>query len=250
MAKHLRAEAEFIRGRRGARQVLKPAAAIKGPPGSKRAEAVARELFGEVITGKLAPGHLLGSEGELMERYGVSRAVLREAVRILEHHHIAAMWRGRGGGLFVSAPSVAAVTDVVALYLERHGAEPARLAEVRVGVELATVDLVIERGGADLPEVLQRALAAESRASDDELGDSEQHLHAVLAALSGNRALELIARILIRLSRQASGAVGPESRAQLLQAHVGIVEAVIDRDRELARHRVLGHHVAMVPQFR
>ena len=52
----------------------------------------------------LQPGDLVGTEPELIEREGVSRALLREAVRLLEHHHIARMRRGPGGGLFVMAP--------------------------------------------------------------------------------------------------------------------------------------------------
>ena len=254
MAKHLQAEADHIRARKGARQILKPSAAIKGPSGSKRAEAVARELFGELIAAKLQPGHLLGSEADLMERYGVSRAVLREAVRILEHHHIATMWRGRGGGLFVSAPSVDAVSDVVAVYLERRGSEPARLAEVRVGVDLAIVDLVIDRLDSAAVEALRAALAADAHAADEELAASGYAFHAVLAALSGNRALELIARILIRLSRVHTGprlskAVCCDLREQVQLAHEGVLEAVLDGDRELVRQRILRHHEAVAEHF-
>src|SRR5205823_5556808 len=62
MKKHLQAEAEYIRGRRGSRQVLKPSAALRGPAGSKRAEAVAREIFGEIVAEKMEPGDFLGSE--------------------------------------------------------------------------------------------------------------------------------------------------------------------------------------------
>ncbi len=140
MTKHLRAEADFIRERPGARQVLKPSAAIHGPPGAKRAESVAREMFGRVLLEKLPAGTQLGSEAELMQRHDVSRAVLREAVRVLEHHHIAFMRRGPGGGLFVASPSVAAVSTVVASYLVRMGTRASHLAELRVGVENARVE--------------------------------------------------------------------------------------------------------------
>src|SRR3546814_20446629 len=68
-----------------------------------------------------------------MERYGVSRAVLREAVRVLEHHQVAKMRRGPGGGLFVSEPGVAATTEAVALHLHRLAIPTAQLFEVRPG---------------------------------------------------------------------------------------------------------------------
>ena len=62
-----------------------------------------------------------------MERYDVSRAVLREAVRVLEHHQVARMRRGPGGGLFVAEPGVEAVTEAVALQIDRLGIGPEHL---------------------------------------------------------------------------------------------------------------------------
>ena len=109
-------------------------------------------------------GTLIGSEAELMERYGVSRAVLREAVRLLEHHDIAVMRRGPGGGLFVSEPGLEAVTDAVALYLDRRGMDAAGLVELRSGVELAIVDRVIDGLDDARTDRLAEALEAERAA--------------------------------------------------------------------------------------
>ena len=104
MRTHLEAEAAFLRRRRSARQVLDPSVAMAGPAGNKGAEQVARSIFRDIVARNLPePGTLLGSEAELTAKYEVSRAVFREAVRILEHHQIATMRRGPGGGLFVVA---------------------------------------------------------------------------------------------------------------------------------------------------
>lgn len=53
-------------------------------------------------------GQSLGPEAELLDRYQVSRAVFREAVRILEHQQIARTRRGPGGGLVGLRAAVAA----------------------------------------------------------------------------------------------------------------------------------------------
>jgi DNA-binding FadR family transcriptional regulator len=131
MRAHLDAEADYIRNRRGSRQVLTPGAVLHGPDGSKRAEEIAREIFGAVMGERLSPGDLIGSEPGLMESYDVSRAVFREAVRILEHHHVASMRRGPGGGLYVVPPSVTPVAEVATVYLRRRGVRPADVDEVR-----------------------------------------------------------------------------------------------------------------------
>jgi DNA-binding FadR family transcriptional regulator len=117
MRKHLLAEAEYLKARRPSRRRLADLPDVVGRSG-KRAEQTARQIFHDVATDGWRVGTLLGSEAELMERYDVSRAVLREAVRVLEHHQVARMRRGPGGGLFVAEPTVAAVTEACALQID------------------------------------------------------------------------------------------------------------------------------------
>jgi len=111
------------------------------------------------------------------------------------------MRRGPGGGLFVSAPSPEAATDIVAIHLERHGITAAQVFEVRSGVETAMVDVVIDHLDAESEARLRMALADEQEASDDEFTAAAHDLHAVIAAVTQNRVLELLALVLIRLSR-------------------------------------------------
>jgi DNA-binding FadR family transcriptional regulator len=72
-------------------------------------------------------GSVFGTEAELLARYGISRSVLREAVRLPEYHTVARMRRGPGGGLIVTEPQQEAIVDTIALYLEyrRPGRGPA-----------------------------------------------------------------------------------------------------------------------------
>ncbi|MCU1454198.1 MAG: GntR family transcriptional regulator [Acidimicrobiales bacterium] len=245
MRRHLEAEGEFLRRRRSTRQVLGPLATLNGSSG-KRGEEVAREIFQGVVSGRLKPGDMVGSEAQLMERFGVSRAIVREAVRLLEHHHLAAMRRGPGGGLFVSEPSAEAVTDVVALYLERHGITAAHVFEVRSGVELATVDNVIEHMDHVGEGRLRAALVAEIEAPDEEFTSAAHDLHAVIASLSGNRVLELLALVLIRLSHlHEVGTLSKRGRArvgdEVTHTHTKIADALISGDRDLSRHRMQRH---------
>ena len=245
MRTHLEAEAEYIRARRGARQVLKPSDALRGPAGSKRAEAVAREIFGEIVSEHYEPGDYLGSEADLIETHEVSRAIFREAVRILEHHNVAAMRRGPGGGLYVVAPSVAAVADVAAVYLKRRRVNVSHFAEVREGVELALADLVIRRRTREADDVLRAALVAEEHATDDEMVEAVHDLHAAIASLGGNRALELVARVLIRVTRlreaERPHRTRVEIRREVHRAHTGIVDALVAGDRDLTRRRLRRH---------
>src|SRR6202008_2145866 len=72
---------------------------------AKRAAKVADLIVEDVMASGWPVGEVLGSEAELLERYQVSRAVFREAVRLVEHQQVATMRRGPGGGLVVIEPT-------------------------------------------------------------------------------------------------------------------------------------------------
>src|SRR6202034_4827137 len=90
-------------------------------------------------------GQVLGSETDLLERYQVSRAVFREAVRLLEHQQVAPPRRGPGGGLVITEPTVGAVIDAVVLYLHRADARLDELFEARIVLEEMACPLAAER---------------------------------------------------------------------------------------------------------
>ena len=144
MRKHLQAEADFFRRRRSTREPLPDSVAPAQSTRGKGAETVARNITQTIVTEGLPPGYMVGTEPELIVREGVSRALLRECAAA-EHHQIARMRRGPGGGLFVMAPSTNAVTEMAAIYLARRGMRLGEPAELRTGVEVAITDLAAER---------------------------------------------------------------------------------------------------------
>ena len=250
MRKHLQAEAEFFRRRRSTRQLLPDSVVLAQSAQGKGAETVARNITQTIVAEGLQPGDLVGTEPELVEREGVSRALLREAVRLLEHHQIARMRRGPGGGLFVMAPSANAVTEVAAIYLARRGMKLAELAELRTGVEVAIADLAADRIDEVGAEGLREALAREEHASDAERAEAVHDLHAAVALAAKNRVLNLVALVLIRLSRlhqieRLAPKARKQIRAEVLRTHEGIARAVESGDREMARHRMRRHLEAL-----
>jgi DNA-binding FadR family transcriptional regulator len=247
MRRHLEAESTFLQNRKLARQVMPRSVALGGGVSNKRAEDVARAILQDVVADDIPPGTLLGSQAALIERYGASRAVFREALRLLEHHQIATMRRGPGGGLFVSAPSVRGVSGVVAVYLARRDISMVDLVELRIRVELALVDLAVARADDDQSQAeLNDALEHERGLSVAEFADGGHDLHAVIAGLAGNRALELVLLVLLRLMRlHQLEEVTDEERAvaalEVSKAHGAIADAITGGDVELARRRMRRH---------
>ncbi len=87
-------------------------------------EELRRRIVSEIDGGSWQPGDRMGSERELSERYGVSRASLRHVLASLEEAGMVRRATGRNGGTFVSHPKVDRDLSEVAgvpAYLARQG---------------------------------------------------------------------------------------------------------------------------------
>ena len=120
--------------------------------GRKLGEVLAERIENEIIERGWPVGQVLGSEADLIDKYDVSRAVFREAMRIVDHHGVAEMRRGPGGGLVVAAPDLEAVMRTVSLHLEFLRIRPEQINEARMALELAGVrsaERLTDEGRAD-----------------------------------------------------------------------------------------------------
>jgi DNA-binding FadR family transcriptional regulator len=256
MRRHLQAESDFLRGNQSIRQQLPDQVVAAGELGNgKRAEVVARHITQAIVGARMRSGEFVGAERDLIEQQHVSRAVLREAVRLLEHHQIARMRRGPGGGLFVFEPSASAVTEIVAIYLARRGMRPRDLAELRTPVETTLAVMAARRIEAGDVQRMTDALASEQASSGAERFEVAGDLHTAVAGGAHNRVLELVALVLIRLSRlHQIERLAPKARdqvaAEVLRAHEGIAAAVESGDHELAGQRMRRHLDALAAVMR
>ena len=135
-------------------------------------------------------GQVLGSEAELLERYEVSRAVFREAVRIVEQLQVARTRRGPGGGLVITEPTVSAVIDAVVLYLHRVDAPLNELFEARIVLEEIASQLAAERSDENDIARLRIFLGAEEINTEDD----PRALHALVASASRNPGARIVRR--------------------------------------------------------
>ena len=223
-----------------------------GGPKRKLAETVAGEIERDIVRQGWPVGEVVGSESELLARYQVSRAVLREAVRLLEHHNVATMRRGPGGGLVVTEPDTSAVTEAVALFLEYKNVEPNAVFDTRAALELTAVQMATENIDEQGVESLRALLAREAGETPDVMPYHSHAWHIAIAELSGNAALALFVTILTRLTRERAvlPAVIDREASEVHVAHVKITEAIIAGDAALARHRMVRHLEAVASYLR
>ena len=221
----------------------------RNAPHGKLAEVLAAAIRDDIASSGWQVGEVFGSEVALLQRYRVSRSVLREAVRLLEYHAVATTRRGPGGGLVVAEPQAQASIDTIALYLQYRQPRREDLSMIRDAIEIDNVAKVVRRR--DTSEVrafLERhRLLIEKAGRDPREADVEEFLfHTGLATLAGNAVLELFLRILVELFRRhwASTDQPVPTHGDLVDvrhAHLRIIDAIARGDESLARHRIRRH---------
>ncbi|OIN81468.1 FCD domain-containing protein [Mycobacterium malmoense] len=222
-------------------------------PHGKLAETLALTIGDEIAAAGWPLGSVVGTETALLERYRVSRAVFREAVRLLEYHSVARMRRGPGGGLIVTKPQAQASIDTIALYLQYRKPSREDLRRVRDAIEIDNVAKVVKRRAE--PEVAA-FLKSHGSVLDKDLrgtpGDTRQaaveefRFHLGLAQLAGNALLDLFLRIIIELFRRHWSSTGqaPLTWADVVaveHAHLRILQAIEAGDDSLAGYRIRRH---------
>lgn len=220
---------------------------LPSAPRDKRGSELARVIQSEIIRGSWPIDKVLGSEAELIERYSVSRSVLREAVRLLESRGVARMRPGPGGGLRVTAPEPAAVRDVTRLYLDFSGVRANDLYQVWTALELVAVAAVADSIDEEGVRRLRALLADEAAivennpdAAIDVWVERGMNLHLEIARQAANPALELFLGVVVELATEYHTELAdPAAAARWLHAsHTDIVSALVSGDAELAALRV------------
>lgn len=216
----------------------------------KLGEVIAERIENEIVDRGWPVGAVLGSEAELIEKYNVSRAVFREAMRIVDHHGVAEMRRGPGGGLVVASPDLDAAIRGVSLNLQFQRIIPTQVHEARMSLELSAIRFATERLTEDGARRIKEHLGHEvedirhTRQLDRPLGDLPTHdFHLLLAELTGNPAL----RLFIQIVTQVTGVQSPrsssleETASEVHRAHSRIAEAVLAGDADAAERRMRRH---------
>lgn len=201
----------------------------------KAAERVSQEIVREVVEGGLAPGHRLEPEATMVQRYGVARGTLREALRILEVQGLIAIRPGPGGGAVVGEVNTRNFARTTSLYLQMSGARLRSVVEARVVLEPVLAREAAERKDAKfirrLREIVDDSMAVDLRDERAYVRMSVE-FHTAVARASGNELLDLFGSTLGQLvsKRVGSALIPPGRREEYRSHHVEIFEAIAAGD--------------------
>lgn len=209
-------------------------------------EEVADQLREAIFSGRLGPGDKLPPERQLAQQFGVSRLVLREALRSLERVGLLMIKRGYGGGAFVSEMDKKAVTRSLSVMIRLGETSVDDLTEARLIYEPKIARLAAERATEEDIAALKRVLDEQKAANTpDTFGQPTSHsFHRFIAETTKNPMLVILVDAVmdsvgasVKHVRLPSGA-----NHKMLSAHERLYRAIKAHKPDLA-YRIMLEHV-------
>jgi DNA-binding FadR family transcriptional regulator len=218
------------------------------PP--KRSELIAQDIVRSIREAGLKPGDALPAEAVMLDQYGVGRASLREALRILEVQGLIGIRQGRGGGPIVAVARPADFGRMATLHLQASGARVSELVDARVILEPVLARLAAEGQNAERLADLRRIIQQPLDGEEDAYLRSAHGFHVAIANVSGNRVLDLMTVALHDIFvERVHGALYPtQARLRVHREHLAIANAIFAGDGRRAE-RLMHRHMVEFAQY-
>lgn len=204
---------------------------------------VAESISERIISGELAEKSLLPAERELCETMGVSRTVIREAMKLLESRGLVRIDRGRG--TVVQEAHMGPLGDSLKLLLRRRHHLIEDLLEVRKVLEVAMVALAASRRNEANLRSMERSLEIMRRKPNEPAGyvDADVEFHAEIARAAQNPVLLVLLEPLAELLRESRTETfsGPKMVKERLKQHEAIFDAIKRSDPQGAMSAMSSH---------
>lgn len=192
------------------------------------AEQAYKEIKKLIIKTELNPGSVI-NESDLMEKLGIGRTPIREALKRLQSDDLVVVKPRRG--IFVAQ---LAITDLAQIF------------EVRVELESLAVRLACERITeeqlARLKSLADQYLSSK-KADKEEMIELDSKFHALIREATHNRFLISNLKYYYDLSLRIWYLALPQAAAEEIdvKAHCAIYEAIAAGDEDLAAKRIAKH---------
>lgn len=195
-----------------------------------------------IVSGQYAEGSILPPDTELLERFRVSRTVLREALKTLAAKGLIEARARIGTRVLPHNRWNLFDADVLAWHFEL-GPDVQflqSLAEVRIGIEIEAAALAAERRSQEQAEHLLAAVdRMEAARTPEDFARHDLEFHKAVADASGNPFMASISA-LVEMALTAAFTISspvnePEALAQTVAVHRAIARAIETRDPPGAR---------------
>lgn len=195
----------------------------------KAYQRVARAIQEQVFSGELCEGHKLPPERDLAQQFGVSRAVVREAIHTLEMAGMLRVRKGAGGGAFVCSHYDKPLSTSIGNLLAGGAITLEHLFDLRLLLEPPAAERAARRGDPQAVRQLEDLVARARHHREDSrrLRADNLEFHRRLVALAGNPLLSALCETVLRiLVESLQGNLSIEISQAVLGYHQRIVRAI------------------------
>ncbi len=212
-------------------------------------DQVAKKIQEIIIDGEFKPGDQLPPERVLVEKFGVSRTVIREAFRLLQERKLVRIVSG--SGIFVTPAISNNISQSLEVLLLRQKAEFQDLAEIRRFMEVEIATMAAQRAtDQDIERLTSFVVQMENYLSNiedpnriEQFIQADLGFHEAMAQATKNSLFPVLLSSIVDLlrdfRRKASSAPGAPEAA--LAYHREILEKIGARDAEGARKAMIEH---------
>jgi GntR family transcriptional repressor for pyruvate dehydrogenase complex len=222
----------------------------------KAYEQVADQLRELIVNGDIRPGHRLPNEAALSVQFGVSRATVREALRVLSTQSLIRTTKGATGGSFVIMPTADHISEFlsanISLLSQTETVSLDEFLELREFLEVPAARLAARRHAPEELEGLREAIPADT----SDLGTEEQFIHnkdfhSRLVLASGNALLSIAAQPIFSVlqTNLSRSNLGRRFHRQINADHQAIAAAVAAGDEDAAAAEMHRHLAYLRPFY-
>ena len=223
----------------------------------KAADVLADILREKILGDQLPEGADLPTERELCVQSGLSRASVRESLRILEGEGLIATRTGRNGGSAVMRPSSATIERSVGIFIRGQKIRFEAVLETRAAIEPPSARFAaLHRTDADLADMEACHVKLEQAS---EAGDVQAYMRAnldwhvaVVRASHNELLIAFIAAVsqAVYAATDLDGFNSVDVRNAVIRAHRTVMDAIRARDAAAAARRMDRHVGAYISDVR
>lgn len=209
---------------------------------------VAEQIKDLIVRGELKVNQKLPSEGDLCLLFGVSRATVREALRVLSSQNLIVTTRGTTGGSFIAHPSPSQVSEYLegsfGLLAGTNELTIEHLLEARIVIEAPAAGLAAKNRNQDQLAKIESLLKFDpDSVNPSEVFCMNWDFHLAIIKSAGNSLIEVMASPLTTIlrSRFVRDNVEKGYWRSVLEKHQKIFLAIRDGDAYTAEAEMRAH---------
>ncbi|WP_233853019.1 FadR/GntR family transcriptional regulator [Paraburkholderia sp. HD33-4] len=215
-------------------------------------EVLAGQLRDRILKREIPEGQALPTERELVEQSGLTRSVVRDALRMLSVEGLIQTKPGRAGGSVVTLPSHDAMASAIFRFVQGRRISIRSLQETRELLEPFLARLAAERRTEEQLQEL-KALHEDLVSSVNSFQDftlANLKWHNAVARASGNELLSTLLYSIshgVQLATMAEEFDTPVIRKQVIEVHSRVNQAIESGDPDAAEYAMRKHITASRP---